>query len=85
LKQNKAHVVYDIGVKLPYSKIDFLKESNGVIIKTGDSSHPTCFEIEYYLPKWAEEMKLTMDIINRTFENLKKPQKVLEDKKVGII
>jgi hypothetical protein len=50
-----AHLTYDTGERLPYAKIDFLKDSLGVVVKTGDLSHPTCIEIEFHMPKWAEE------------------------------
>jgi len=50
-----AHAVVDTGEKLPYVKIDLLKDQLGVVAKMGDLSHPTGLEIEFHMPKWAEE------------------------------
>lgn len=49
-----AHLVQDLGEKLPYARIDFLKDSLGVVVKTGDITHSTCIEIEFCYPDWAE-------------------------------
>jgi hypothetical protein len=50
-----AHLVKDLGVPLPYSKTEFLKEGLGVVIKTGDLSHRSSLEIEFAYPDWAEK------------------------------
>jgi hypothetical protein len=52
-----ASAVFDVGERLPYAKIDFLKLSNGVVITLGDRSHPTSVEIDFCLPDWAERME----------------------------
>jgi hypothetical protein len=44
----------DTGERLPYVVIDLFRFSNGVKIKAGDDSHPTCFEVEFCYPDWAE-------------------------------
>jgi len=48
------HATLDLGVPLPYSRIELIKDSNGVVVKTGDLSHPTSIEIEFCYPRWAE-------------------------------
>ena len=49
-----AHICFDIGERLPYARIDVLKDSLGVVAKIGDVSHPTCLELEFVYPDWAE-------------------------------
>lgn len=49
-----AHLVYDTGERLPYAKIDYLKEALGIVVKTGDVTHPTSIEIGFHYPDWAE-------------------------------
>ena len=56
--QKVFSLTYDTGSLLPYSKIEFLKDSNGVVVITGDKSHPRCVEIEYCLPVWAERFEV---------------------------
>lgn len=53
-----SHLVYDTGERLPYSRIELLKESLGVVVKTGDVTHPTGIEIEFHYPDWAERNEL---------------------------
>lgn len=55
------HVVKDVGVVLPYCRIDMLKESNGIIVKIGDKSHPTGVEIEAFYPGWAERLEILIE------------------------
>lgn len=68
-----AHVVVDTGEKLPYAKIDFLKDSLGVVAKIGDLSDPTGLELEFHMPKWAEEAaedrKAFIEIVKRLFDS----------------
>lgn len=56
-----AHATYDYGEKVPYARIDFLKEALGVVIKTGDISDPTCLEIEFVYPDWAEKIEKRLE------------------------
>lgn len=56
-----AHATLDLGEPLPYSKVDFLKESLGVVVKTGDVSHPSCLEIEFTYPDWAEKNEMLFE------------------------
>jgi hypothetical protein len=54
LRLKGGTAVVETGERLPYLVIDLFRISNGVKIKTGDDSHPTCFEIEFSYPDWAE-------------------------------
>ena len=56
-----AHATFDTGERLPYAKIDLLKDSLGVVAKIGDLSHPTCLELEFCYPKWAEKNELLFE------------------------
>jgi hypothetical protein len=68
-----AHAVFDTGERLPYIKSDFLNDSLGVTVKTGDVSHPTGLEIEFHMPKWAEEAKedrkAFVEVVKRLFDS----------------
>lgn len=68
-----AHAGVDTGERLPYAKIDFLKDSLGVVAKIGDLSHPTSLELEFHMPKWAEEAsedrKAFIEIVKRLFDS----------------
>jgi hypothetical protein len=63
-----AHLTYDLREHLPYSKIELLKDSLGVVVKTGDVSHPTCVEIEYTYPDWAERNERLLELNKRALE-----------------
>jgi hypothetical protein len=54
-KVQGASAVVETGQRLPYLKIDLFKDSNGIIVKLGDKSHPSAVEIDYYIPRCAEE------------------------------
>jgi hypothetical protein len=56
-----AHAVYDYGQRVPYAKVEFLKEALGVVVKTGDVSHPTALEIEFVYPDWAEKIEKRLE------------------------
>jgi hypothetical protein len=65
LRLKGGTAVVDIGERLPYLVIDLFRISNGVKIKTGDDSHPTCFEIEFSYPDWAERNeRLLQDLLH---------------------
>jgi hypothetical protein len=49
-----AHICFDTGERLPYARVDVLKDSLGVVAKIGDVSHSTCLELEFVYPDWAE-------------------------------
>jgi hypothetical protein len=64
LRLKGGTAVVETGERLPYLVIDLFRVSNGVKIKTGDSSHPTCFEIEFSYPDWAERNeRLLQDLL----------------------
>jgi hypothetical protein len=63
-----SHLVYDTGERLPYARIDYLKESLGVVIKTGDATHPTAIEVEFHYPDWAERNELLFQQITKAFQ-----------------
>jgi len=65
-----ASVVFDVGERLPYAKIDFLRISNGVVITLGDRSHPTAVEIDFCLPDWAERMEKTNEEMQSLLKHL---------------
>lgn len=65
LRLKGATAVVETGERLPYLVIDLFRISNGVKIKTGDDSHPTCFEIEFSYPDWAERNeRLLQDLLH---------------------
>jgi len=80
LKFKGEHLTYDTGEVLPYAKIDFLKNSNGVVVKTGDATHPTHIEIEFHYPLWCERNELLFDRIMDFFEKLDKPKPLKRDR-----
>jgi hypothetical protein len=64
-----SHLAYDLGEKIPYSRIDFLKDALGVVVKTGDLTHPTCVELEFVYPRWAERNELLFERLQSFFSN----------------
>lgn len=64
-----AHLTLDLGVPLPYSRTEHLKESNGVVAKTGDLSHRTCLELEFCYPEWAEKNELALKQLTQFFRD----------------
>jgi len=73
-----AHLVNDLGERLPYSRMDFLKEGLGVIVKTGDVSHPSGVEIEFVYPRWAERNELLFKRFSGLMERLFTSKPVLK-------
>src|SRR3990170_1015369 len=65
-----AHACLDTGERLPYAKIDLLKDSLGVVAKIGDLSHPTCLELEFCYPKWAEKNEFLFEQITGLLKQL---------------
>lgn len=63
-----SHLVYDTGEILPYARIDMLKESLGVIIKTGDVTHRTAIEVEFCYPDFAERNEKILEQGMRALE-----------------
>jgi hypothetical protein len=65
-----ASLVVDVGVKLPRRKVDFLEESNGIELITGDSSHPTGIEVSFWYPDYAEKSTKAVEECSRLLEFL---------------
>jgi len=71
----RATYILETTGRLPYFKIPFLKDSNGVIIKGGDRSHPNAIEVTYSYPDWGEKVEGVMAKLNYTLEQLLTPKK----------
>lgn len=80
LRFKGASVTIDLGFKLPYTKISFLKKSNGVEITLGDLSDPTCIEIDYHYPLWAEKNEELLQFFRSLFSP---PDKMIPDRRKG--
>lgn len=53
-----SHDVYEIGERLPYMRLDGYREELGFVLRAGDRSNPTCYEIEWAKPDWMEKHEL---------------------------
>jgi len=69
LRLKGGTAVVDTGERLPYLVIDLFRLSNGIKIKTGDDTHPTCFEIEFSYPDWAERNERLLQDLLRAFNH----------------
>lgn len=56
-----ATATIETGQKLPYLVVDLFQTSNGVRIKAGDFSHPTCIEVDFCIPDWADRIERKTD------------------------
>jgi hypothetical protein len=76
-----AHYVFQTGERLPRLTIDLFRESNGVVVKVGDVSHPNAVEVIASYPDWAERNERLLerlnDVLNRLFGIV--PQNVRKD------
>ena len=68
------HLVYKTGVKLPYAKINLLKDSNGIIVLMGDDTHPDALELHIIYPDWCERNELLLKQVNATLQDIFKPK-----------
>jgi hypothetical protein len=68
-----AHYVFSVGERLPRLTIDLFAQSNGVIIKVGDVSHPNSIEVIAYYPDWAERNERLFEQLNDTLKSLLQP------------
>lgn len=71
-----SHLLYDTSMRLPYACVELLKDGNGVVVKMGDSSHPTALEIEFCYPDYAEKNEAATE---RNRQELKKLKDILAD------
>lgn len=76
LRFKRATWIIPFSERLPYIKIRDFKDSNGMIIKMGDRSHPHALEIDFAYPDWGEKSEATMHKLNKTFEKLLTPKTV---------
>lgn len=76
LRFKGAHLTFDTGEKVPYAVIDFLKESNGVVFRAGDVSHPTMYELEFCLPDWQERNEALFQQALKTLETNSKASEI---------
>lgn len=74
LRFKGATVIIETGQRLPYLKIDFLKESNGFIFKAGDRSHPHAYELNFWYPDWGEQAEQTIARLTKLLEDLQQPR-----------
>jgi len=70
LRLKGGTAVIDTGERLPYLVIDLFRLSNGIKIKTGDDTHPTCFEIEFCYPDWAQRNERLLQDLLRVFNHV---------------
>jgi len=68
LRMKGVHCAADTGYELPYLKLDLFKESNGVVILSGDKSHRTSIEAQVNLPDWQEKNETMLQQCQRTIE-----------------
>jgi len=68
LRFKGSHVVYDVGERLPYAKVEYLKDALSVVVKMGDVTHPTGLEIEFAYPNWAERNELLLQQASKALE-----------------
>jgi len=47
---------------------DYLKDALGVVVKTGDVTHPTSLEIEFTYPDWAEKNERLLEQTLKAFQ-----------------
>jgi len=78
-----SHLVYDTGERLPYARIEYLKEGLGVVAKIGDATHPTCLELEFTYPDWAERNEKILEqnskVMQQNAEALKQFGEFMKD------
>jgi len=63
-----AHDVYATAQRLPYMRIDKYAESNGVVIKLGDRTHPHAVEVEFSYPDWMERSERALELSRKAIE-----------------
>jgi len=68
-----AHDVYPTSQRLPQMRITKYKESNGIVIKLGDRTHPHAVEVEFAYPDYAERNERVMaelvELMRASFDN----------------
>jgi hypothetical protein len=69
VKFKGAHYVFETNSRLPNLVIDLFAKSNGVVIKVGDSSHPSAVEVVSCYPDWAERNERLLEEIKGNLLN----------------
>jgi hypothetical protein len=86
IRQKSAHYVFPAGVTLPRLTINCFDRSNGIILKIGDRSHPSCVEAIVAYPDWAERIET---IFNELMAAMRSspgpPRKGLDPRELGYI
>lgn len=79
-----AHYVFESGKPMPKMTINIFERSSGIVIKTGDKSHPRAVEVISGCPDWAERSELLLgkladllDVGTPSIASLKKPDYVV--------
>jgi len=67
IKFKSGHFVFETNEKLPKMDIGLFNESNGVLIKTGDRSHPNSVEVIATYMDWAERTERVLESITEGF------------------
>jgi len=65
-----AHYVIETGERLPKLKVELFHRSNGVVVKAGDKSHPTSYELEITYPGWGERNELLFNNLMQLLKGL---------------
>lgn len=87
VKAYGLHVAYETGQRQPMLTVEEFKDSNGIIIKLGDKSHPSSLEVISLYPDWhLQTMKQLQELgkIMKRFSDLMQP-KVKEKEDVTYI
>lgn len=79
IRLKAAHAVFETSQRLPYMVIDLFKLSNGIVIKSGDKSHPTSIEVEFCYPDFAEQNERLLRQIQKMMQG--EPERLQPEKK----
>lgn len=80
IRLKAAHAVFESSQRLPYMVIDLFKLSNGIVIKSGDKTHPTSIEVEFCYPNWQEKNEMLLREIYKMLQG-EPPEKLERDSK----
>ena len=83
IRLKAAHAVFETSQRLPYMVIDLFKLSNGVVIKSGDKSHPTSIEVEFCYPDFAEQNERLLRQIYKMMHG--EPERLQPEKKPSYV
>ena len=69
IRFKSAHYVFPTHERLPSLTIDRFRESNGIVIKMGDRSHPHSIEFIVSYPNWAERNERLLEELLERIQN----------------